>query len=637
MSKKESPVSVEELVALGVSENKAKQSVKSRDVAASSRFFIDEAKARGGDLTSKDFGLMIMDIASKVKMSVREELRMMLLDYLFKPEDVRLSTPEQLKAAIKFVNGAGDKAVTEEEFATASGSGVVVSAEDITTKINEVIEAERANIDEMGWGYEVKVMQQVLKALPFAPGSEVRKQIGEALTPILGDKANAKKQKKKRNKTKGKASNKQQQQEEAKDLDTQTPNDSTTTPATTSAETTTATEEKKESSAKQVVTPWEATAEKEFDYNYLIEQFGSEPISDDHLARMKKLGLKVHHFLERGIFFSHRDLDVVLDMKEKGEPIYLYTGRGPSSSAMHLGHLIPFMFTKYLQEVFDIPLVIQMTDDEKFLFKKNLTLDDDEKTGVERMCRENVKDIIALGFDPEKTFIFSDLKYMGGEFYKNVVKFQRHVNLNKARHIFGFTEENNIGEIAFCAIQAVPSFPSSFEGVIDPKAHCLIPCAIDQDPYFRLTRDIAPKLREKKPALMHSVFFPAMTGGTTKMSSSTQSETTVFLTDSPEQIKKKVMKHAFSGAPNTLKEFLEQGADTEVDISYQYLRFFMEDSDRLEEIRRLYTAGDKSMTTGVVKGELIKVLQQIVKTHQDARESVTDEDVDKFMTPRKMF
>lgn len=32
---------------------------------------------------------------------------------------------------------------------------------------------------------------------------------------------------------------------------------------------------------------------------------------------------------------------------------------------MHLGHLIPFMFTKYLQDAFDCPLVIQMTDDEK--------------------------------------------------------------------------------------------------------------------------------------------------------------------------------------------------------------------------------------------------------------------------------
>jgi tyrosyl-tRNA synthetase len=38
----------------------------------------------------------------------------------------------------------------------------------------------------------------------------------------------------------------------------------------------------------------------------------------------------------------------ILDLFEKGKAFYLYTGRGPSSGSMHLGHLIPFMFTKYV-------------------------------------------------------------------------------------------------------------------------------------------------------------------------------------------------------------------------------------------------------------------------------------------------
>jgi tyrosyl-tRNA synthetase len=41
-----------------------------------------------------------------------------------------------------------------------------------------------------------------------------------------------------------------------------------------------------------------------------------------------------------------RDLNEILDLYEKGEKFYLYTGRGPSSEALHLGHLVPFMFTK---------------------------------------------------------------------------------------------------------------------------------------------------------------------------------------------------------------------------------------------------------------------------------------------------
>lgn len=55
-----------------------------------------------------------------------------------------------------------------------------------------------------------------------------------------------------------------------------------------------------------------------------------------------------------------------------------------------------------------VPLVIQLTDDEKFLWK-NLTIAE-----CKRLARENAKDIIACGFDVERTFIFTDINYVGG-------------------------------------------------------------------------------------------------------------------------------------------------------------------------------------------------------------------------------
>ena len=102
--------------------------------------------------------------------------------------------------------------------------------------------------------------------------------------------------------------------------------------------------------------------------------------------------------LRRGIFFSHRELNTILDMYAAGKKFFLYTGRGPSSDSMHMGHLIPFIFTKWLQDVFNVPLVIQLTDDEKFFFK-DLKLDE-----CQRLAWENTKDIIAIGFDVNKTF-----------------------------------------------------------------------------------------------------------------------------------------------------------------------------------------------------------------------------------------
>lgn len=71
------------------------------------------------------------------------------------------------------------------------------------------------------------------------------------------------------------------------------------------------------------------------------------------------------------------------------------------------------------------------------------------------------------------------------------------------------------------------------------QVRCLIPCAIDQDPYFRMTRDVAPRLKLPKPALIHSKFFPALQGAKTKMSAS-DINSAIFLTDTAKQIKTKV-------------------------------------------------------------------------------------------------
>ena len=65
-----------------------------------------------------------------------------------------------------------------------------------------------------------------------------------------------------------------------------------------------------------------------------------------------------------------------------------------------------FLPLRYLQDVFDVPLVVQLTDDEKFLWK-DLGLEE-----ANRLAHENAKDIIACGFDVNKTFIFSDVEYM---------------------------------------------------------------------------------------------------------------------------------------------------------------------------------------------------------------------------------
>jgi tryptophanyl-tRNA synthetase len=380
------------------------------------------------------------------------------------------------------------------------------------------------------------------------------------------------------------------------------------------------------------VDPWkvEAKSEKGVDYEKLIKRFGSSRIDQTLIERIEKItGKPVHHLLKRGIFFSHRELEMVLQCYEEKKPFFLYTGRGPSSEAMHLGHLIPFIFTKWLQDTFDVPLVIQMTDDEKFLWK-DLSLDE-----TYRLTIENAKDIIAVGFDLNKTFIFADTDFVAGEFYRNVCKIWKCVTVNQAKHIFGMDDSDSTGKMAFPAIQAAPSFSSSFPLIFGGKTDvpCLVPCAIDQDPYFRMTRDVAPRLGFLKPALIHSTFIPALQGARTKMSGSLP-ESSVYLTDGADEIKSKIMKYAFSGGRDTVEEHRKYGGNCDIDISYQYLTFFLEDDAKLEELRRTYTSGE--LLTGELKNELVKVVSQIIGEHQERRSRVSNEMVKEFMKPRKL-
>uniref|UniRef100_A0A1L8DHY6 Tryptophan--tRNA ligase, cytoplasmic n=1 Tax=Nyssomyia neivai TaxID=330878 RepID=A0A1L8DHY6_9DIPT len=381
------------------------------------------------------------------------------------------------------------------------------------------------------------------------------------------------------------------------------------------------------------VDPWTVTSKSDagIDYDKLIKRFGSSKVDDEILARFEKVtGKPCHHLLRRGIFFSHRDLHTILTLKEQNKPFFLYTGRGPSSESMHLGHLVPFIITKWFQETFDVPLVIQLTDDEKSLWK-DLKVEE-----AMRLARENAKDIIALGFDVRKTFIFSNLDFMGKcpEMYQNIIRIQRCITFNQVKGIFGFGDSDVIGKIGFPAAQAVPCMSTTFPFIFgNRKIQCLVPCAIDQDPYFRMTRDVAPRLGFPKPALIHSTFFPALQGAKSKMSASDQNSA-IFLTDTPKQIKTKINKHAFSGGRDTLEEHRALGGNTDIDVPYQLLKFFLEDDAELESIRVAYSSG--AMLSGEIKKKALDTLQPIVEEHQKRRKLVTNEILNEFMSLRKL-
>ena len=366
------------------------------------------------------------------------------------------------------------------------------------------------------------------------------------------------------------------------------------------------------------VTPYEVKGK--VDYGKLIEKFGVSKLDEKLLRRIEKHTGNLHLFLRRKIFFAHRDLNWILDEYEKGNKFFLYTGRASTKgSKVHLGHLMPWIMCKWLQDKFGAEFWFQFPDEEKFLYKENITLEDTEKATYEDML-----DVIALGFDPKKTHFLVDTKH-AGLMFPQAIKVAKKITFSTIKSSFGFNDTNNIGSIFYTAMQAVPAFlPSVLK---KRKIPCLIPLGIDQDTHFRISRDVMPKIGHYKPAILHCVFLPPLTGVGGKMSASGISS--IWTTDSPAEVKKKINKYAFSGGRDTIEEHRKKGGNPDIDVSFQYLKMFFEPNDeKLKKIHDEYKSG--KMLTSELKDILIEKINAFLKVHQEKRKEA-EKRIDEFL------
>jgi tryptophanyl-tRNA synthetase len=93
--------------------------------------------------------------------------------------------------------------------------------------------------------------------------------------------------------------------------------------------------------------------------------------------------------------------------------------------------------------------------DEKYLVSKG----DQDIPEYEKFSRENARDIIACGFNLERTFIFSDYDFMGHDFYRNITRIAKRISRGQADSTFGFTSSTNIGKVG----------PISVAGFANPR------------------------------------------------------------------------------------------------------------------------------------------------------------------------
>ncbi|WP_247003145.1 tryptophan--tRNA ligase [Halosolutus gelatinilyticus] len=347
-----------------------------------------------------------------------------------------------------------------------------------------------------------------------------------------------------------------------------------------------------------VVTPYAVAGE--IDYEKLLDRFGADPLTDDQIARFPD-----HPLLRRRTFYAGRDVDGYLDAAEAGEPHAIVTGRGPSGP-MHLGHILPLYLAKRFQEATGATVYVPLSDDEKFLAK------DRSFAEIGEYARDNLRDVLAVGFDPGKTRIVVDTAD-ADVIYPIAVRLAAHLTPATVEAVYG--EQDSVGLQFYPAVQATHLLLPQF---VEGRQPTLVPIAVDQDPHVRVCRDVAAKeaLPVEKPGALLGRFLPSL-AGPGKMSSSDDAPSIELAAD-PATVAETIRTHAYTGGQATVAEHRERGGDPTVDVPFQYLRYFFEaDDDELDRIAADYRAGD--LLSGELKEIAIERIADFLAGHRRRR------------------
>lgn len=358
------------------------------------------------------------------------------------------------------------------------------------------------------------------------------------------------------------------------------------------------------------IDPWASLEVK--NYDKVMKEFGIDRIGELYT----KLPLR-HHYFSRGIIFGHKDFDRIVKAIKEKKTFVMMTGLMPSGK-FHLGHKIVADMIIYLQKL-GAECYVAVADIEATL-TRGIKREEAREIAIEQY----LLNYIALGLNSKKTRFYFQSE--GSTEYNNLSKYlSKKTTFNELNAIYGSLAPEKIVS-AFTQVADILHPQLKENGGPKPV---IVPVGLDQLPHINLTRDIASRMKSEYNFVLPSAIFnkmlPGLQGG--KMSSS-KPESYIALTETPEEVKQKIMKYAFSGGRETVKEHREKGGNPDVDVSYQWLTYFEEDDKKLEKIYHDYKTG--KLLTGELKQILIDKLNKFLKHHQAEREKAKKK-IDKFL------
>lgn len=376
---------------------------------------------------------------------------------------------------------------------------------------------------------------------------------------------------------------------------------------------------------KTKFTPWEMSEKIELDYSKLVKKFGLSIFGN--LSKFPK-EFSNNLLFRRKIVFAHRDLSRILKRIKSKKPFIVMTGLMPTGK-FHIGHMILVQQLIFYQKL-GAKIYIAVADIEAFHIRSQ-SLEQSKKIALE----EYIPNYIALGLSPKNCEIYfqsnrSKETEKSNAYYRLQNLLAKYVTFNEFKAVYG---DISPGKILSSLIQASdmlhPQLPEFSGNAKEKPIPVLVPVGADQDPHLRIARDIASRIKNPKFIQLSSsyhIFAPGLNKG--KMSAS-DPNSFISLSDSPDVIKRKIHKYAFSGGRETLKEHRKKGGNPDVDVSYQYLKMFFEPNDKkLAKIYNDYKSG--KLLTSQLKNYLIKKINKFLRKHQKKSKKITKKQIGRF-------
>jgi len=341
----------------------------------------------------------------------------------------------------------------------------------------------------------------------------------------------------------------------------------------------------------------------------LVKEFGAKPVSElDSIPDF--------FTFKKGLIYSHREFDKFFSELKKNKKCAVVSGFNASGS-IHLGHLPLFKTNLFFQKRYGIPVFIPISDDESYVTGKVKTQEEGLKNSF-----NIAKQILALGFDPKKTFFIIDQIFT--DIYNLAIMLSRGVTYSQIKATYGYAQETNPGVLFYPSVQSAHILMPQTEdfGKIE---NVLVPIGLDEDSHIRICRDLAPKFNFKKPAIIHSLFMPGLDGEKMKKS---KPETAIFLTDSENDIKRKIGK-AFTGGKETLEKQKKEGGNPDVCVVAEYLNILYLSDEDYKDLSEQCRAG--KTFCGNCKKLLIEKLQEEIGKIQENLKKIKDSDIDKSL------